>query len=644
MVIRSRTRLFFYLIAAAIPLDARIALSGNGVAVRTQPSEHQQATAVSPHLVASVNSLSATGMTSQGLPVVNNPFTFTVNHPDVASYFYSVSYRGSAVGGLAMNGVTSTNYNTGNPATSAGGVIAAPIGATILGQMFGASSSVNSISYNYPATQGAGTYSDIITVKACYDAQCAHQVPGSPLVIPVTYRVTGNPISSATFGYTSPNLQLESASTSTTDPVVTLNIRGDGLPPYGAHVFARAGSGNLVLKTQFKAMPSPSLGAGAAVLTATLNSGTHLTAGIYSDTLKVSICFDAACTKPAVGSPWTVPLQYIVAATAGRDFKMNVLNIAVSDIVWDAVTRKLYALVPGYSSVNPNTITQIDPFSGAIERKVSLPGSDAIPGSLAISDDGQYLYAGVQLGAADSVQRVLASSLTLDANFALPDQQFISAIRVAPGLPHTIAIELSNPLPASVVVYDRATPRPQGFATADLFAWAGDATSGFAFDPNYPNTPTLYRLSVSSSGLASSHSIEVPTLSSNPLGMVYSNENLYWSDGTVFDTKTNTQQKPFLMVQSTPNITHPTGAMAVDSVRNRAYFLNDFQPPNQDGSTRFTTVESFTESDRAPRWLAHFPSQNYTFVLTRWGTNGLALTTSGGVETLVLISGPIVTK
>jgi hypothetical protein len=84
--------------------------------------------------------------------------------------------------------------------------------------------------------------------------------------------------------------------------------------------------------------------------------------------------------------------------------------------------------------------------------------------------------------------------------------------------------------------------------------------------------------------------------------------------------------------------------MAVDSLRNRAYFLNDFQPLNQDGATLFTTLESFRESDRTPRWIAHFPSQNGTFVLTRWGTNGLALTTSGGTQTLVLISGPIVAK
>jgi hypothetical protein len=635
MEFRACTRLFFCFIIAAIAIDAPFAQAGKS-----------QTTTAPPRLTASVGSLSAKGDTSQGSPLAYHPFTFTVVHPDVANYFYSVSYRGTAVGGLQMNGVTATNYNTGNPATAAAGVMAAPIGATILGQMFGAESSIDAIAYNYPATQGAGTYSDLITVRACYDAQCKRQVPGSPLWIPVTYRLTGNPVSAATFGYIPPKVQLESASTSATEPVVTLNLRGDGLPPYGAHVFAHVGSGNLIVKTHFQSLPSPSVGSGAAVLTATLKPGSNLTVGIYSDTLRIGICFDAGCTKRAVGSPWTVAIQYIVAATPGHDFKMTVLNIAVSDVVWDALSRKLYALVPGYSSVNPNTITQIDPFSGAIERSVALPGYGAIPGTLAISDDGQYLYAGVQMtGLVDGVQRVIASSLALDTSFALPSQQFISAIRVAPGLPHTTAIALSNPLAASVVVYDGATARSQGFSPADLFAWAQDATSAFAFDSNYPNTPTLYQLSASTSGLVATHSTGIaPALGITPFGMLYSNENLYWSDGTVLSTKTHTQTQSFSMVASTPNTTHPTGAMAVDASRNRAYFLNDFQPLNQSGATRYTTLESFKESDRTPRWLAHFPSQNSTFVLTCWGSNGLALITSGAAETLVLISGPVVTK
>jgi hypothetical protein len=353
-----------------------------------------------------------------------------------------------------------------------------------------------------------------------------------------------------------------------------------------------------------------------------------------------------ACAKPATGSPWTVALQYIVAATAGHDFNMSVLNITVSDVVWDAVSQKLYALVPGYSPVNSNTITQIEPSTGTIERSVSMGNLGVIPGTLAISDDGQYLYAGVGLTAStQGVQRVLVSSLTLDTNVALPSQQFISAIRVAPGLPQTTAVLLSNPLPPSVAVYDNATQRTHDFSPADVFAWGADATSAFAFDSGYPATGTVYQLSVSSSGFATSQSTGGITVASGTgsSGFLYSNQNLYWSDGSVFSTTTDTQLKPFVMIPSTPNSTFTTGAMAVDPSADRAYFLNSFQPPGQTGAN-VLTLESFKSSDRTPLWLAHFPSQNYTFVLTRWGSNGLALTTSGGNQTLVLISGPVVTK
>ena len=600
---------------------------------------------IPPSSTGSVLSLTAQADTSQGGgAITNNPFTFAVIHPDVHNYFFSVTYGGSAVNRINMS-FDSITFNTSNPASATPNVIAPPIGGTTTGQMAGGSFvSVDSIYYNNAASQGAGTYSDIITIKVCYDAPCSQQVPGSPVTIPVTYTVTGNPISSATFGYFPPLVQLETASTTAAASTVTLNLTGSNMPSYGAYVFAKGGSGNLVTNTQFQQTSSPSVGSGGATLTASLSPGANVSPGIYSDTLQVSICFDAACNKPAVGSPWTVSLQYIIAATAGRDYDMKTLNIIASDVVWSPTAGKLFGLIPGYSSVNPNTITQIDPTSGTLDRSVSLGGVSVVPGTLAISDDGQYLYVGVLTSAvAYSVQRVVASSLTLDTTFALPSQQVIDAIGVAPGQPHTFAVGLSNPLPPSVVVYDDATQRAQGFSPANLFTWGADATHAFAFNANYPDTPTISSLSVSSSGLASAQSTGVTTVSTSPIGMLYLNPNVYLGDGTVFSTSNNTRQAPFVMTAGNGNASYSTGAIAVDGALDRAYFLTSLQPPGQSGGL-YTTLESFKASDRSAQWLTHIPSQNETFVLTRWGTNGLALTTSGGSNTLVLISGAIVAR
>jgi hypothetical protein len=189
---------------------------------------------IPPSLSASVNSLTGQADTAMGAPVVNNPFAFTVDHPDVHNYFYSIAYTGTAVGRIAVNYVNSYNYNTSNPATANGGTIATAIGATISGQMNGTSLGLNSLYYDGPATLGAGTYSETVAIKACYDAQCTRQVPGSPLSIPVTYVITGNPIPIASFGYFPPVIQLESASTSAAPGTVTLNLTGANLPPNGA--------------------------------------------------------------------------------------------------------------------------------------------------------------------------------------------------------------------------------------------------------------------------------------------------------------------------------------------------------------------------------------------------------------------------
>lgn len=46
------------------------------------------------------------------------------------------------------------------------------------------------IQFKSPASLGPGAYYDIITLKACYERACTHQVPGSPWTVQVQYTVT----------------------------------------------------------------------------------------------------------------------------------------------------------------------------------------------------------------------------------------------------------------------------------------------------------------------------------------------------------------------------------------------------------------------------------------------------------------------
>lgn len=47
------------------------------------------------------------------------------------------------------------------------------------------------MTFETPSVVGGGTYSSAVTVKACYDANCAYPIEGSPISVPVDYIITG---------------------------------------------------------------------------------------------------------------------------------------------------------------------------------------------------------------------------------------------------------------------------------------------------------------------------------------------------------------------------------------------------------------------------------------------------------------------
>jgi outer membrane protein assembly factor BamB len=51
------------------------------------------------------------------------------------------------------------------------------------------------ITFKSPASLGVGTYTDTITLEACYDSGCSQQIQDSPMTIKVTYIVQADPVS-----------------------------------------------------------------------------------------------------------------------------------------------------------------------------------------------------------------------------------------------------------------------------------------------------------------------------------------------------------------------------------------------------------------------------------------------------------------
>jgi hypothetical protein len=362
--------------------------------------------------------------------------------------------------------------------------------------------------------------------------------------------------------------------------------------------------------------------------------------GIHTVTFPINVCFDSGCTRPAQGSPWTGQVTYIVDPTLGIDYTQKSINVSVGGLVWGKQTGKLYAIIPSYSALDPNTLAQINPSSASIESAVQLDGGvgHIEPGTLAVSDDGLYLYVAVSdaSGLTDHIERLRTSDLGLDQSIVLPALQTVAALQPAPGAPHTLAVEISGNSP-ELVIYDDATPRSNTLAGQNgsvlrSFTWGSDASTLYASLRGA--TVTLDSLSVTSTGVQVTRSLSSPTLPTTP--MQFAGGIVCWDSGETFDPVT------FALANSFNAPTSSVPSAAFDAALDRAYFVTTEQAP---GSTSQTSnIEAFNLSTREDLWLVRIPSQNPPAYLTRWSSDGLAFALGGASDSLVLLSGALITQ
>ncbi len=573
---------------------------------------------------------------------VSNPMTFAV--PAAGTYYYRLSYVGTAIAGVSVNGVSSTIANTVNSALGPTPALGYTIGATIHGNWTG-TFAINQIQLMDAQTLGAGVYQDSMTLHACQDAACATELAGSPVTIPVTYTVTGNAIPDGTITVY-PNAEVEEPGSQASSVTTSINVEGNSLPPTGAYVTTGTSAQGLVTGTSFSAtLATNPANTSSGELSITLEPPSAAGVGIHSDTLPVKVCFDMGCQKPATGSPWTANITYIVDPVAGVDYTEASIAISTAGMVWNSHTGRLYAIVPGYSTVDGNTLAVINPSTATIEQAVQLDvGVGTIePGTLAVSDDGQYLYVAVSDSTkqTDHIERLLSSNLGLDETITLPSFETVAALAPAPGAPQTVAVQTSNSFP-QLVLYDNTTARTNALVSQSgnmllAFTWGADSSTIYATFGGA--AASIDAVSATSSGLQVTNSLSSQALIpaavlGNP--MQFAGGLIYWDSGLTFDPTAFAVSTPFNAQNGT------LSGATIDTSLNRAYFATTQQAPGND-TTMTANLESFNLSTQVPRWIARFPNQNGPGQLTRWGSNGLAFTLTGSSDSLVLISGPLIT-
>jgi len=317
--------------------------------------------------------------------------------------------------------------------------------------------------------------------------------------------------------------------------------------------------------------------------------------------------------SPMPGGGETAALPFVVLP-AGLT-SLRTVSLPANDLLFEPATGHLFASVGGGGGTQANSLTQVDPATGAIGTSVAV-GSE--PTRMARSDDGQYLY--VALRGAAAVRRYIIASGTAELQFALGNDSFFGPlyaedIAVLPGSPHTVAISTMyagvTPRHAGVRIYDDGVARPTATPghTGSNEIEAASATTVYG-----ANTETtefgIRTMLVSPSGVAITQTFG--NLASGFGGAyVLAGGLLYTPGGTVVDPEAG---------QLVGTFVGGRGPLAVDLANDRVFFLQNEGIAVYRASTfgYLGTIGLVTGGDH----------------LVRWGTNGLAYVVGGVIYIL----------
>lgn len=288
-----------------------------------------------------------------------------------------------------------------------------------------------------------------------------------------------------------------------------------------------------------------------------------------------------------------VVVQNFMASGGALAIRVTRIDLPTNDLVYDPRRGKIYASAPsGAGSTYGNRIVPIDVPTATVGTPIFV-GSE--PNRLAISDDGQYLYVG--LDGAAAVRRVDLSTQTAGLQFSLGGGWCGSFLAedmvVLKGSPNAVAISRRNtgcsPRHEGVAIYDDGVPRSTSTPghTGSNVIEPSDSSS-ILYGYNNETTEFGFRvMSVDSSGVQVV-STTTGLISGFGVDIRFDNGLVYATSGRVVNPSTLTLVGTY----------SASGPVCPDSATGRVYFLgSDYNTPIQlkifDQST-FTLLGSVT--------------------------------------------------
>jgi len=419
--------------------------------------------------------------------------------------------------------------------------------------------------------------------------------PGSPAVQSNTYNIT---VAALTYNMTvTPN----SVAAGSPDLTITVNASGT------ANLFYA----DSVVKWNDQALPT------------TFKTSRQLTAVIPASVLSTFANANISVATPeTVNDPQPPPQPFT-----------TYLPLPTNDIVYNAMDGLIYASIPGYVTGGlGNTISAIDPASGAITKSISV-GSE--PTKIALSSDGKKMWVG--LNGAASVRQVDLTTNTAGVQFSLGGGPGVynppytaQDLAVIPGQPDSVVVYANNGV---VTVYDSGVARAKSSSNLNVYfnSNSGSLAFGSSASTVYLNSQssgaTLYVLTLDSTGVASGKSLGSGS-SGQGSTLQYDNGRVYMNSGVVLDATSGAQLGQFSVAstsQTTP--VAAAGPVVSDSALGRAWVV----PTSYLISSPSTQIIAYDETTFNP--VGSIPitgvssSTSSAQDIIRWGQNGLAVRT-----------------
>jgi hypothetical protein len=347
--------------------------------------------------------------------------------------------------------------------------------------------------------------------------------------------------------------------------------------------------------------------------TTTFLSSTQLQASINASDIAAAGTAIIAVANPANNGGMSAGSTFFVGTTGGNGFAVSVLNQTSNDLIYDPLHHVIMLSVPSTAPAHGNTISALDP---STETIISSQFAGSEPGVLALSDDSQFLYAGIDGGS--KVQRFTLPDLATDVSYPLDNGGFsvgpntAQDLQVAPGAPHTTAVTTAR---GTVTVFDDATPRASTASGGSSIQWGVDAATLLSTGGNFDD---LFTFSVTPAGLARTNDFLVDI--GGRIHFDRRNHLLWGENGHVVDP----------VAGSPVAILSAAGPTVTDSSLNLAFVLT------QPGGLSSVTLTAFDMAHFTAVGSIIIPNVNGTAKrLVRWGQNGLAFNVDNGKVFLV---------